>query len=159
MNPSPVEIKYWIKSLPRSRMVFPDTLAKRAKYFFWRAYTPYHPILRDALVSVGLVRHRGRQNYLLGTITPDLSTQEFIMQLVEQGFGRHLFALKDEGELVSLRYVDGFEYQYHLRVFVDREVRGHYELTPECYPISHMRAEDQVDRRDEFTRFLQGKVI
>lgn len=140
-------------------MVFPDSFFNRVKYFFWKAYTPYHPWLRDAVLFTGVYRHEGRQNYLLGTIVPHLSIEAFVGELVDQGFGRHLFALKDEGELVSLRYVDGFEYQYHLRVFADREVRGHYELTPECYPISHMRAHAMEDRRDAFLRFLEGRIV
>ncbi|HTE48827.1 MAG TPA: hypothetical protein VK675_02905 [Candidatus Paceibacterota bacterium] len=151
-------VEAWVKTLPASKMVRPVTLARYAKYVFWGFYTPYHSRVRDALTSLGIVKHEGRQDFFLGFVADHLSLQEFISRLVEQGFGNHFVAWREEGELVSLRYVENFEMQYHLRVFKDREVRGHYEYTPECHAVWHMREVDMEERRPQFLDFL-GDVI
>lgn len=151
--------KRWLKSLPSSRMVFPSSPKDRLKYFFWRLYTPYHPFVRDAALALRIARHRGRQDYLLGTVAPHLTIKEFISSLIAQGFGNHFVAWKDEDEVVSLRYVKDFAYQYHLRVFKDGEVRAHYEYTPECYPLSHLKGRHMQARREEFLVFLGDTIV
>ena len=156
----------WIQELPRSRIRYPKRLADRAKYVFWRAYTPCHPLVRGAArriglspVAFGVPTKQGRQNYLLGHIAPDISLQDFVSYLVSQGFANHFVAWKDAGELVSLRRIENFTHQYHVRIFADGEVRGHYEFTPECYPFSHLKAVGQEPRHEEFAKLFAGRVI
>lgn len=153
------QVKMWLENIPSSRMIRPTSSFNRAKYLFWRAYTPCHPFIRDAILSMGIVTHEGRQDFLLGNIAPDQSIEEFISFLLQKGYGNHFIAWQDTGELVSLRYVENFVYQYHLRVFEDGEVRGHYEYTPECYPVLHLREVNMEDRRDEFLTLLKGRII
>ena len=150
--------KRWLTELPHSQMVYPDALRNRIKYVFWRMYAPYHPAVRDGALAVGLVRHEGRQRYLLGTIAPHLTIQQFVAHLVERGYGNHFVAWKEEGEVASLRAVQDFVYQYHIRVYADREVRGHYEYTPECHPIAHVRETFLEERRDYFLALLGNTV-
>ncbi len=147
------------RDLPYSAMIYPRSLRDRAKYVFWRVYTPYHPFVRDTALALGVVRHEGRQHFLLGKVAPHISIQEFVERLVAQGFGNHFVAWEDEGELVSLRYVEDFKCQYHLRVFKDGEVRAHYEYTPECYPILHLREVGIEARRDDFLRMLGDTIM
>ena len=149
----------WINSLPYSHIVYPESTVNKIKYFFWRLYTPLHSPLRNTLMHLGILRHSTRQNFLLGKIAPDQTVQDFVSFLIERGYGNHFVAWRDKGELLSLRRLDGFECQYHLRVFEDGEVRGHYEYTPECYPLWHFRAVDQEDRRGEFLDLLGDKII
>ena len=151
-------LKAWVASLPASHMVYPPEMHNRAKYLFWKAYTPYHPLVRDAVLRFPFVHREGRQDYLLGTIAPGQSMREFISYCVERGYGNHFVAWHDEGQVVSLRYVEDFVYQYHLRVFEDGEVRGHYEYTPECYPLSHLLDVGMEDRRDVFYQHLGDRV-
>jgi hypothetical protein len=147
------------KTLPRSEIVFPSSFPNRLKYGFWRVYTPLHPLVRDMTLALGIVSHSGRQNFLIGKIAPGQSPKSLIDFLVEQGYGNHFIAWKDDGELVNLRRVIDFTYQYHIRIFADGEVRGHYEYTPECYPILHFKAVNQKDCRDEFLVLLKGKIV
>src|ERR1035437_2750372 len=128
----------WVKELPYSRMTYPATIPNRVKYWFWRIYTPLHPLLRDTTTWIGIVQHKRRQNFLVGELHLERPIQDFAMFLVEQGFGNHFVAWKDPNEILSLRRIHGFKYQYHIRVFSDREVRCHYEYTPEYRPIHHM---------------------
>ncbi|MFA5841896.1 MAG: hypothetical protein WC835_02995 [Candidatus Paceibacterota bacterium] len=153
--------KKWVRKLPRSKMVYPSSFKDRIKYIFWRLYTPAHPIVRNTTVALRVVKpiHKGRQDYLLGIIAPGVETKDFISFLTEKGYGKHSVALKDEGELISLRYLDNFVYQYHIRIFKDREVRGHYEYTPECYPIAHWFKRGVEARREEFLELFGEMII
>ena len=140
-------------------MVLPRRSVDLAKYIFWRLYTPYHPIVRDTALRFGFVAHEGRQDFRLGTIAPHQSVREFVSFLIEQGYHRHRVAWEDEGELVSLRYAENFSYQYHIRIFADGEVRGHYEYTPECAPLFHMKKIGMEDRRHVFLNMLNDRII
>ena len=154
-----ISFESWIKTLPASQMVRPEAIIDRAKYAFWRFYTPYHAAVRDTLLSVGVVSHEGRQNFLLGHLAPGKKIKDFTSFLIERGYGNHFIAWKDDGEVVGLRYVENFVYQYHIRIFKDGEVRGHYEYTPECHPWWHYKAFGQVSRRDEFLDFLSDWIV
>lgn len=152
-------IKTWKKQLPFSKMVFPATVKNRVKYGFWRMYTPLHPYVRDFALFAGVVSHSGRQDFLIGMLASHVSFEEIVSFLVEKGYGNHFIAWKDDEELVSLRRVDGFEYQYHLRIFSDGEIRGHYEYTPECYPLLHYFEVNASSCREEFLELLGDKII
>ena len=140
-------------------MVYPETLVHRIKYYMWRLYSPCHPTVRDSIIALNVIKNYGRQPYLLGKIAPDLSVEGFISFLVEKGYAYHRVAWEDEGEAVSLRYVENFIYQYHIRVFEDGEVRGHYEYTPECYPFLHLWDIGREHKRDEFLKLFGDRVI
>lgn len=155
----------WIRDLPRSKMRYPTRLRDRAKYVFWRTYTPFHPLLRGTARVFGLdtesfvETEEGRQNFPLGHIAPGVSLKEFVEHLVDNGFANHFVAWKDDGELVSLRRVENFTHQYHIRIFTDGEVRGHYEFTPECYPFLHLKARGQERRTEEFRALFGNRVV
>ncbi|MFA6459484.1 MAG: hypothetical protein WCV79_03795 [Candidatus Paceibacterota bacterium] len=149
----------WVKTLPDSKMVFPDTLPEQVKYVFWRLYTPLHPMFRDMLLQLGIIEHSGRQNFLIGKVAPGQSIRDFVSHLVSLGYGNHFIAWIDQGEVAGLRYVRDFRHQYHIRVFEDGEIRGHFEYTPECYPILHMKAVNQVDCRTEFMKVIGDRIV
>lgn len=140
-------------------MVYPDTLTHRVKYHFWRLYGPYHPKFRDAVIALRFAKNHGRQPYLLGTIAPQYSIEEFVARAVEKGFAYHRVAWEDQDEVVSMRFVENFVYQYHLRIFEDGEVRGHYEYTPECYPLLHLWDIGREERKEEFLKMLGDYLV
>ncbi len=161
----------WIKTLPASKMVYPtESFGDRLKYAFWRLYTPAHPKVRDffawlglrtLLCKVGIITHtdEDRQEYLLGNLAPHCSPHKLITFLVEQGYGNHFVAWKDNGQLASLRKAIDFRYQYHLRIFEDGEIRGHFEYTPEYRPWRHLHQVGQEDHRDVFLELLGNHII
>src|SRR3989344_1276881 len=155
---APHDRRALIEKLPHSEMVYPDSLVHRIKYYMWYYYTPYHPTVRDSVIALSIIKNRGRQPFLLGTIAPHLSIEEFVSFLVENSYAYHRVAWEDEGEVVSLRRVNDFEFQYHLRIFEDREIRGHYEYTPECYPISHLWDVGREDRRGYFLQLFGDRI-
>lgn len=148
-------------------MEYPTRVPDRIKYWFWRIYTPLHPFVRGLGASVGIrsslfldsAHANGRQDYLIGILHPKRSIKEFITFLVEQGFGNHFVAWKDNGEIVSLRKTIGFHYQYHIRVFNDGEVRCHYEYTPEYRPLQHLLEIGLENRAQEFSQMLAGWIL
>lgn len=152
-------LEAWEKTLPYSKMVYPSSFGDRIKYLFWRLYTPFHPIVRDIAIALRVVKHKGRQNFVIGKIAPEKSFKEILNFLVENGYGNHFIAWKDDGEIASLRKVVDFKRQYHVRIFQDREIRGHFEYTPECYPILHFKAVNQQNCREEILQLLGDKVI
>src|SRR3989338_11051416 len=112
-----------IEKLPASQMVYHDALVHRLKYYLWYYYSPYHPTVRDSVIALNVIKNYGRQPYILGTIAPHLTIEEFVSYLVEKGYASHRVAWEDDGEVVSLRHVKNFIFQYHIRIFDDGEVR------------------------------------
>lgn len=148
-------------------MVYPSAPHDQFKYWFWRAYTPIHPFLRNASHRLGIgkflmnriapeTRSDGRQDFLLGTLDPARSAREFISFLISRGFGNHFIAWGDTDELASLRRTIDFKYQYHIRIFKDGEVRCHYEFTPEYHPILHLVRIGFEEKTSEFENLLRG---
>ena len=161
----PIAHESWVRELPISRMVRPRHPAHRAKYLFWRIITPVHPKVRAVAERIGIRRERfvapdstGRQRFLIGMLAPGYTARDIAAHLIGQGYGNHFVAWQDDGQVLSLRLVEDFAHQYHLRVFEDGEIRGHYEYTPECYPIRHVRSIGQEDRREVFYKHL-GRFI
>lgn len=153
-------------SLPQTSIVFPVSYIDRAKYLFWKAYTPFHPFFRDVCIKLGIVslekkteRWGARQDFLIGTIAPGETFETVVAHLVGQGYCNHFVAWEDDGEVVSLRYVEDFKTQYHVRIFDDGEVRAHFELTPEHSPFKHYYAVGFEDRRDYFLKVFGNKIV
>lgn len=151
-------LRRWAKRLPSSIMVYPDKSWNRIKYIVWRAYIPLHPHVRDVAVAFDAVQHTGRQPFLIGHVAPHIPIKSFITHLIDIGYGNHFVAWHDDDELISVRMTDGFTHQYHLRVFSDGAVHGHYEYTPEAHPLLHL---DQInfEHRREFFLKQFGELI
>ena len=147
------------RTIPKSTLPYPKGLHNRSKYFAWKVISPVHGTGRDLLVNLKIMHHEGRQHYLLGHIVPDRSMKDFLKHLETQQFARHSIALEDDDEVASVRRLVGFKHQYHLRIFKDGEVRGHYEFTPECHPVLHLKKTGQEPRREEILGFLGDWIV
>jgi hypothetical protein len=147
------------QSIPNSVLPYPKGFRNRSKYVFWKAIYPVHGTGRDILLTLGLLHHEGRQNYLMGHIAPGRSMEDFVKYLVGKNIRNHFVALRDDDEVVSLRRVVDFEHQYHLRIFRNGEVRGHFEYTPESHPKLHMKKVGQEARRADFLEMLGDWIV
>jgi len=159
-------LEAWLRGIPHSRLARPDSLIGWFKYVTWKALRPVHPYFRDFLDALGFIEPRyarfrpdGRQHYLIGHLAPHESVRSVTEFLVNHGFGNSFAALRDEGEVVSLRYTPNFRYQYHVRIFGDGEVRAHYEYTVECHPFLHDKEVGFEDRREEFLALFGDRII
>ena len=145
--------------IPDSALPFPNGFSNRIKYYFWKVISPGYEWGRDVLLRLGFIHHEGRQNFVIGKMAPGVTLDGFLAYIRTQQFGNHFVAWTDEDQVISLRRLDGFERQYHLRVFSDGEVRGHYEYTPEYKPKWHLQEVGFEARLDEFKRFLGDWVV
>ena len=145
--------------IPDPILPYPKAFWDRAKYFFWKALTPGFLFGLNALLRLRILRHAGRQDFVLGRLAPDRKLEYFIQHLNTQGFYNHFVAWHDDGQIVSLRKLENFEWQYHLRIFSDREIRGHYEYTPESHPILHIKEVRMEDHRKDFLRLLGDWIV
>lgn len=131
-----------------------QAISDTAKRTLWRVITPVFPYVRDTLLYCGIFYHEGRQEYHVGWLREDREFNDFLDYLARKGFANHFVAWVDTDEVISLRKLVNFHWQYHLRVFSDGEVRGHYEKTPEGNPIAHFLEFGMEQRRGEFFGFL-----
>jgi hypothetical protein len=140
--------------VPDSVLPYPSKSKDRAKYFFWRMVRPRpYGKIRNGLLATKVIRHHGRQHYLIGRLDPN-KIEKFLKYIATQGFGYHFVAWEDSDEVIGMRRLDGFYHQYHIRIFADGEVRGHYEYTPEAHCIKHLKKVGQQERRKDFAKFL-----
>jgi hypothetical protein len=147
------------QSIPDSVLPYPKGIYNRSKYVFWKVITPFHNYWRDLLLSLGFLKHEGRQNYLMGSLAPGKTVEDFLAFLVGHGWANHFIAWKDQDEIVSVRKLVDFERQYHLRIFSDGEVRGHFEYTPESHPRWHMKEVGQEAHREVFFKELGDWIV
>jgi hypothetical protein len=103
---------------------------------FWKlVYKVYPPVLR-ILEKVGV--HKGRQDFHIGSLKEDINISNVFNYLSENGFEDAVLAWKDTGDVLNMRRIDNKIYQYHLRIFNDNEVKGHYEYSSEGNPLGHI---------------------
>ena len=132
---------------------------KAKQAVWWYLIYPVFPYLQKILLSLHIIHHRGRQPWRIGYLAPGRSLKKFFTFLETQEFRDHFIAWHDDGQILSVRRRDGFKYQYHLRIFHDREIRGHYEESPEDSPIEHFSEKVFEPRTEEFRRWLGNWVV
>lgn len=122
----------------------------------WRIiYIVYPPFLR-VLEKVKI--HEGRQNFLLGYLNKKYNLFDLRDFLFANGYEDAILAWKDTGEILNMRLIDKEIYQYHLRVFENGEIRGHYEYSPESHPLKHVSA-IFFENRNEYFEQLFGDFL
>lgn len=133
-------------------MKFTYTIKKK----FWKyAHKPLMWI-RDRLVNIGVIKHVGRQNFVLGKLKENTDMSSFTFYLINNyGFEIQNFAWIDSDQVVSLRKPHMDIFQYHLRVYQDGEVRGHYEFAPEARALDHFLEIGFHDRSDDFMEWIR----
>ena len=127
----------------------------RLRIFIWHLLTPIFPYIRDTLLFLHIIHHQsGRQEFPLGYLAPGRKVKGLLAHLAAQGFGNHFIAWVDEDEVIGVRKFLPPEFQYHLRIYKDGEIRGHFEVTPEAHIVDHFLGRDFEPRREEFLKFL-----
>ena len=117
----------------------PQYFLDKIKYYIWRyIISPVFPYVRNIFLRLHVLYHNERQPYHVGFLAPEKSVEDFKKFLIDQkGFFNNKIAWVDTDEVLSVRLFDGYDYQYHVRLFKDREIRAHYEKTPEIHPFKH----------------------
>jgi hypothetical protein len=125
---------------------------KKLQQTFWRLIYPIFPYVEHFFL---FTHQRRRQRFHIGWLAPGKTLEQMKHHLeLHYGFGNHFVAWEDEDQVLSWRKLVSFDYQYHLRVFSDGEIRGHYERTPEAAPIKHFAEDGETAKNEDFLRFL-----
>lgn len=136
------------------------TTAQKAQQRFWDFLYPVFPYCERIARPFKWLKANRRQNFLLGHLSPETTLDAFREHLRTRWQFEHVIAAwVERGQVLSWRRRISFEYQYHIRVYDDGEVRGHYEYTPEAAPARHMFAIGQEKRADDFRTFLGRHVV
>ncbi|MCR4311530.1 MAG: hypothetical protein NUV54_03145 [Candidatus Taylorbacteria bacterium] len=120
--------------------------------FLYRAWPPVTRVIEK------LGFHDFRQKYLLGKLASPYDVHRLQALLTSSGFTRAVLAWKDPGEVLSMRRVHHKKFQYHIRLFNDGEIRGHYEYAPEANPYKHV-FESRFEPEFEFFSALLGDAL
>jgi hypothetical protein len=123
---------------------------------FWEFFYPVFPFIERLARPFKM---SGRQNYLLGRLHPERTLDELQERLRGWDFEHVVMAWTDDGQVLSWRKRVSFTHQYHIRVFEDGEIRGHYEYAPEAAPLWHLLEVGQVPREEDFRAFLGEHLI
>ncbi len=133
------------------------TFNERFNQFVW-AFLLY-PVWPWVERSFNFLHKKERQPYHIGWLAPGKSIDDLKSHLSRvHGFGNHFVAWTDPGQILSWRKLVNFRWQYHIRVFSDGEIRGHFEVTPEAAPVKHFLAQGEQNRKEDFFAFL-GDIV
>ena len=126
------------------------------KHKIWKSIYKFFVPAQRNLLRLGVVKHSDeRQRYFLGWLAPDKTLEDLKIHLDKKwNFGNNIVAWIDRGQVLSWRKLTDFYHQYHLRVFEDGEIRGHFEYTPEARPFAHVLEKGEEERRGDFMGFL-----
>lgn len=120
---------------------------------FWKfVYSFWPSVLRVYEVFF----HHHRQKFLIGRLNPKKTAKDLKKYLTKHGFEHAIISLKDPGEILAMRKREGKEFQYHIRVFDDGEIRGHYEYAPEAHPVTHSFNVRREKKKEYFKKLLKG---
>ncbi len=119
-------------------------------------YRVWPPCIRTA-ERLGF--HNFRQKYLLGRLNVNYNKESLEHTLRGEGFERAIIAWRDPGEVLSMRKIHNSIFQYHIRLFIDGEIRAHYEYSPESHPISHFFEARFEPETEFFTKLLGNYLI
>lgn len=132
-------------------------ITQKLKQQFWRFIYPAFKKLEHLFLPF---HQKQRQKYHIGWLAPNKTLPDLKRHLSQKwGFGNHFVAWEDTNQILSWRKLASFDEQYHLRVFNDGEIRGHYEYTPESAPVKHFFAEQINPKHFDFLQFLDGYVV
>jgi hypothetical protein len=123
----------------------------------WKINYKIYPYLRDFILFTRLWKHTGRQNYHLGYVKDNISEKEIMKKFNKFGFEHSICSWIDDGEVLSMRKIKG-DFQYHIRLFNDGELRGHYEFSPERSPIGHLSEKVFLPKKNYFLNIINELI-
>ncbi len=130
-------------------------MLEKIKQLAWKIFEPIFPSVRDLWVHLDFIKHNSRQPYLIGRLKSNLNEKDLRQKLATAGFTNDYLAWIDPDEILNMRKIVNTIYQYHVRLFWDGEIRGHYEYTAESHPFKHLYDKGMTDGRDYLGPLLQ----
>lgn len=135
------------------------TFLERLKSLIWKLYEPLFPTTRDTLVFLGYTYYNHRQPFNLGWLKPGATARQVRSVLLKAGFSDDYLAWIDPNETLSMRKLVDRIYQYHIRVFIDGEIRGHHEFSTESHPLKHLFEKGMTTGEEYLKPLLQSLLV
>ncbi len=129
-----------------------------SKNLFWKLTHRCYPSLRDFLLLARIIKHDGRQEYPIGFLKNGFDRKNVREILENHGFEPAVCAWIDDAEILSMRKEDG-KHQYHVRLFSDNELRGHYEYSPEGNLWGHLKGHVFKPADEHFREILKEVLV
>ena len=120
---------------------------------------PFWPPVRALIRALGIKPYGPRQPYLVGYLKEGVTVEAFDKYLLSLGLVDDALAWRDDGEVWSLRRLESFQYQTHIRIFEDGEVRAHHELTPEYDNWGHLTDKDTSEPKKDFMKLIEAWIV
>jgi hypothetical protein len=144
-----------------ARVQVADSMNDAGSFIWRRIVLPAWPVIE----RLGLTRGSVRQPFVVGSLRSSVTLAQVKHALAARGFEGNPYSMIDPGELVNFRKLDQIydpdgvlrqspKWQWHVRVFSGREVRGHYERTPESAPISHKLGIGMIEDSASIRHFI-----
>jgi hypothetical protein len=126
----------------------------------WLSIYPLYIAFQKFRMKHGMGKNKPRQEYHIGWLSPEKSLEDLRVHLhSEWGFGNHFISRIENGQVLSWRKLVPPNKQYHIRVFTDGEIRGHFEPTPESGVLAHLARHAIKESHTDFTKFLADFVV
>ncbi len=131
-------------------------ILKRKKSWFYSVSQK----LQNLLQKTKIIKYPGRQPYHVGWVAPGKSLDDLRLQLhANWGFGGQFMSFEDTEQVLSWRKIEPHGGQYHIRIFKDGEIRGHYEKMPETGVLEHLSEKGQREAKEDFIKFLGDCMV
>lgn len=127
-------------------------ILQRIKQRIWFLLYPIFPQIEHMFL---FLHEKKRQKYHIGWLAPHHTLAGLKKHLAKKwGFGNHFVAWEDSSQVLSWRKLTSFNEQYHIRLYSNGEIRGHYEYTPEAAPVRHFLEMGERAKTKDFLNFL-----
>ena len=92
---------------------------------------------RRARIMLRIYSDRGKAEYFLFSLPESIPPKDFYEKVIPLHYQYDPFATQYRGQIFSVRKLEG-QMQYHVRVYKDGSISGHYEHNYEFHMKSHV---------------------
>ena len=96
---------------------------------------------RRARIILGLYSDRGKSEHFLFQLSAPITAQVFYEKVIPLHYQYDPFATQYRGQIFSVRKLED-RMQYHVRLYKDGAISGHYEHNYEFKMQGHIRGKD-----------------
>lgn len=119
---------------------------------------PFFPFFQWLTIKLGTVKAPNKRGeFLVGKLREGIVHKKAQEVLEQHGFFINRIAYTEPGQVLSMRRLStkNPEWQYHVRIFDDGEIRGHCEVTPSDHPIDHLNLSTMEHRPNDFAKWIK----
>lgn len=119
---------------------------------------PFFPFFQWFFIKLGIIKAPNKRgDFIVGKLKEGVRQEKAQEVLEQHGFFINRIAHTEPGQILSMRRlsIKNPEWQYHIRIFNDGEIRGHCEVTPSDHPIDHLNLSTIEHRPHDFAGWIK----